>query len=166
MIKNDLTGQRFGRLTVLGPLPPGRDRKTRWRCLCDCGEETVINSAYHLTSGNTKSCGCLHHDSARDRHYKHGGKGTRLYNIWKNARQRCNNPKATDYKLYGGRGVKFSDRWANFSDFREWAEAHGYTNTLTLDRIDPNEDYSPENCRWATWKEQRHNQRRCKEVIV
>jgi len=160
----DLTGQRFGRLTVLGP-ETGTNR-TRWRCLCDCGKETVVGSSFHLTSGNTKSCGCLRRDTARARHLQHGGKGTRLYNIWKNARQRCLNPNATDFILYGGRGIRFDPVWDDFTVFQEWALRNGYTKDLTLDRIDPNGDYTPNNCRWATWEEQRHNQRRCKEVML
>lgn len=159
----DLTGQRFGRLTVLEALPG--DRRTRWRCICDCGQETVVGSGHHLTSGNTKSCGCLHRDTARDRHMVHGGKGSRLYNIWKNARQRCRNSKATDYSIYGGRGINFCAEWDSFARFQEWAMANGYRDDLTLDRINPDGDYSPQNCRWATWKEQRHNQRRCKGVM-
>lgn len=161
----DITGQRFGRLVVLGQAPAGPNGRTRWRCSCDCGAEVVVGSAYHLKSGNTRSCGCLHKDSARERHLLHGGKGTRLYNIWKNARQRCRNPKSPDFYLYGARGVRFSTEWDDFSAFRDWALSHGYTDELTLDRIDPDSDYSPENCRWATWLEQRHNQRRSKGVM-
>lgn len=160
----DLTGQTFGRLTVVRPIP-ARPR-TKWLCVCSCGRETVVNSASHLTSGNTKSCGCLHRESARARHLLHGGKGTRLYNIWKNARQRCRNPKATDYRLYGGRGVTFSEEWDDYGAFQTWAVSNGYADNLTLDRIDPNGDYCPTNCRWATWLEQRHNQRRCKKGVM
>lgn len=163
---NNLTGQRFGRLTVLGPWPPVPGGRTRWRCICDCGQETIVGSAHHLTSGNTKSCGCLHRDSARNRHLQHGGKGTRLYNIWKNARQRCRNPQNPDYYLYGARGVTFAPVWDDFATFRAWALANGYRDDLTLDRIDPDGDYGPDNCRWATWKEQRRNQRRNKEVVL
>lgn len=163
---NNLTGQRFGRLIVLGTWPPVPGGRTRWRCLCDCGQETIVGSAHHLTSGNTKSCGCLHRDSARDRHLQHGGKGTRLYNIWKNARQRCRNPKNPDFYLYGARGIIFATAWDDFATFRAWALDNGYRDDLTLDRIDPDGDYEPNNCRWATWKEQRHNQRRSKEVVL
>ena len=160
----DLTGQRFGRLTVVERLPAKKNRKTRWRCVCDCGKETEA-TIDHLTSGNTRSCGCLAREAARARHLEHGGKGTRLYNIWKNARQRCRNPKNPDFKDYGARGVQFTREWEGFGKFREWSLANGYRDDLTLDRIDVDGNYCPENCRWTTWKEQRHNQRRNKEVM-
>ena len=163
-MKLDLTGQRFGRLVALSAVEIGKGRKRRWLCRCDCGGETTTDTN-KLTSGNTRSCGCLHDEVAAARQYKHGGKGTRLYNIWKNARQRCRNPKSPDFKDYGARGIQFSKVWDDFGVFREWSLANGYTETLTLDRKDPNGDYAPENCRWATWKEQRHNQRRCREVM-
>lgn len=161
----DLTGQRFGRLVVTAEAERGKDRKRRWICRCDCGGETTTDT-HRLTGGLTKSCGCLTRESARARHLMHGGKGTRLYNIWRNARQRCRNPKTPDFHLYGGRGVSFSPVWDNFEKFRAWALANGYRDDLTLDRIDPDGDYSPDNCRWATWKEQRRNQRRCKGVVL
>lgn len=164
MKRRDLTGLRFGRLTVVGR-QPAKNKRTYWTCVCDCGQKTET-STNHLTSGNTKSCGCLHDEVAAERQYKHGGKGTRLYNIWKNARQRCRNANNPDYnKWYGARGVNFAEEWDDYKRFHEWAIANGYTDELTLDRINPDGDYSPENCRWATWKEQRHNQRRSKGVI-
>ena len=160
----NLTGRRFGRLTVLAEAERSKGRKKRWLCVCDCGGQTITDTT-KLTSGYTRSCGCLRSEKARERHLLHGGKGSRLYNIWKNARQRCRNPKSPDYYLYGARGVKFSTDWDDFETFRAWALANGYQDDLTLDRKDPDGDYTPENCRWATWKEQRHNQRRCREVM-
>lgn len=164
MERQDLTGQRFGRLVVIAESERSRYRKRRWLCRCDCGGETTTDTN-KLKSGSTRSCGCLRDEAAAGRQYKHGGKGTRLYNIWKNARQRCRNKKSPDFKDYGARGIQFSEEWDDFEKFREWSTANGYTDDLTLDRIDPNGNYSPANCRWATWKEQRHNQRRCKGVM-
>lgn len=166
MKRQDLTGQRFGRLVVIAEAERSQGRKRRWTCLCDCGGKTTTDTN-KLTSGNTQSCGCLTRETARNRHLEHGGKGSRLYNIWKNARQRCRNPKNPDYqKWYGARGVHFAREWDDFGKFREWALANGYRDDLTLDRIDPNGGYSPENCRWVDWKEQRHNQRRSKGVML
>jgi hypothetical protein len=162
----DLTGQRFGRLLVLAPAHIGTDGKVRWRCRCDCGNETIVGSAYHLTSGNTSSCGCLRQDTARERHLLHGGKGSRLYNIWKNARQRCRNPKTPDYRWYGAKGVIFSSIWDDFDAFRRWSAENGYSPELTLDRIDPFGNYEPSNCRWVTWQEQAKNKRNSKKGVV
>lgn len=164
-MKMDLTGQRFNRLTVIGHAGVDNRRHTLWHCRCDCGRE-VITTGQKLKSGNTKSCGCLRVEVARSLHFVHGGKGTRLYNIWKGAKQRCRNPKATDYELYGGRGIIFSEVWDDFKAFKAWAESSGYSDELTLDRIDPNGNYSPDNCRWVTWADQRHNQRRSKGVVL
>lgn len=96
--------------------------------------------------------------------YAHGGKGTRLYNIWKNMRQRCRNPRTPDFRLYGARGVKICAEWEDFEAFRTWSLQNSYRDDLTLDRIDPDGDYAPGNCRWATWREQRLNQRRCRRM--
>lgn len=160
---NNFIGCRFGRLVVIAEAERSKSRRRRWECVCDCGGQTVTDTT-KLTSGNTKSCGCLTKDTARARHLLHGGKGSRLYNIWKNARQRCRNPKTPDYILYGGRGIQFSPIWDDFAVFRDWAMANGYQDDLTIDRINPDGDYCPENCRWVGWKEQRQNQRRCKEA--
>lgn len=96
--------------------------------------------------------------------YRHGETGTRLYNIWSTMKARINNPKAINYHLYGGKGIKICDDWEVYESFRDWALSHGYAEAKTIDRIDGNGDYCPENCRWTTMKEQQNN--RCNNHLI
>ena len=155
----DLKGKRFGNILVLRKadsivLSSGR-KKVAWECVCDCGNYFVA-SAENLSSGHTKSCGC----STR----KHGlAKKERLYNIWVCMKQRCRDENASNYRYYGGRGISVCDEWrSDYTKFREWALSHGYKDDLTIDRIDVNENYCPENCRWITIAEQQRNTTRTK----
>lgn len=157
----DLAGMRFGKLTALHRADDYPDGKhTKWHCICDCGKEKDI-STYSLTKGITKSCGC----SATEHRLAHldeiGRKvhDKRLYSIWSNMVQRCNNPNTKCYVHYGGRGIKISPEWKDYSNFEKWALNSGYSEKLTLDRIDVNGDYCPMNCRWITHKEQCNNTR-------
>lgn len=158
----DLTGKRFGRLVVIRR-ESEIGQKVRWLCRCDCGSEKVI-SAYELTSGNTKSCGCLQSESRHFNARKHGGRGTRLYNVWKAMRQRCNDPNHSSYPHYGGRGIRVCAEWSDYQTFSEWAFANGYDpdaprGKCTIDRIDVNGDYEPSNCRWVDAATQNANRR-------
>ncbi len=153
----DLTGQVFGRLTVVGR---ATQRPSYWSCVCVCGVPKDVHRS-NLRNGNTTSCGCYH----KERVTQHGAYNTRLYNIWVNMVQRCENPRKDSYKNYGGRGIFICPEWRNdFRVFREWAITHGYDATLTIDRIDVNRSYEPNNCRWATPKQQQEN-RRTKPVV-
>ena len=155
--KLDLTGHRFGRLTVLEEAGRSTCGKIQWRCLCDCGGEIVADGG-DIKRGRTQSCGCLYRETmARGTHTTHGGRRTRLWNIWSGMRSRCNNPKTEWYKNYGGRGIHVCKDWDNFAVFRDWALSHGYTDDLTIDRIDVDGDYEPNNCRWITRADQNRN---------
>lgn len=156
----DLTGQRFGRLTVIERAENNKAGRARWLCRCDCGKYITVTGV-DLRTGNTKSCSCLKTARLIKQSTTHGESKTRLFQIWCNMRNRCYNPNVTRYDDYGGRGITVCDEWLHdFTAFRNWALSSGYSDELTLDRIDNDKGYSPDNCRWATWHEQRMNQRR------
>jgi len=164
--KIDVTGQRFGRMVALSPLPP-RNKRTFWLWRCDCGTEKAV-SLVHVKGGKIVSCGCyldevLHSDehaahcaAASKMPRSHGMSNMPEYFVWKSMRQRCENPNSRDYRWYGALGVKVCERWASFEAF---FEDMGPSAGLTLDRIAATGDYELGNCRWATWETQRKNKR-------
>ena len=173
----DLSGQTFGKLTVIRQIGITKFKSALWECRCDCGHVINVNSNA-LRTGHTKSCGCARADSTsawmKRYNTKHNGAGSRLYVVWKGIKQRTSNPNNCRYASYGGRGIKLCDEWQDFNAFREWAEANGYDanapyGVCTIDRIDVDGNYEPGNCRWVGIDVQAKNKRKagkaCKQDI-
>jgi len=156
----DISGQRFGRLVALKWIGVNKNSSSIWLCICDCGnEKEVIKDA--LKTGSTKSCGCLDIETKHLNRLKHGeSHKSRLYEIWSGMRNRCNCKNRKTYKYYGGQGVTTAPEWDDFIVFKEWALKNGYSDTLTIDRIESIGNYEPSNCRWITIQEQQKNRRK------
>lgn len=156
-VKNE-KGNIYGRLTVIQPAK-SKNGKAYWLCKCSCGKKVIV-SGDALRNKGTKSCGCLNKDTCGNLFRTHGLSKTRLYTIYNDMKQRCYNKKCAEYNIYGGNGVKVCDDWLlSFRNFYDWAMTNGYDETLSLDRIDGNKNYCPENCRWATKKTQAINRK-------
>ena len=159
-MRNEI-GNVYGRLTVL-EYDHMRKGHIYYKCACECGCVTVAEAG-NLRKGKTASCGCLRRELGVQKHTTHGyADKERLYGIWIGIKQRCNNRNYHIYKWYGGKGVKMCEEWNDYAAFRSWAYSHGYAepqegqtkgDRLSIDRIDPNKDYCPENCRWITLRE-------------
>lgn len=168
-LKIDLTGRRFGRLVVLREAEQrSKSGEVMWVCRCDCGNICEKVGLY-LRCGDTKSCGCICKNG--DQRRTHGDAGhsntARLYRTWQNMKSRCNNPSNPGYKNYGGRGIQVCDEWVNsYAKFKEWAMSNGYADNLTIERIDVDGGYYPDNCTWIPRSEQSKNVRSRTHVYV
>lgn len=161
----DLTGKKFNKLLVKGYIGKNDKNQALWLCMCECEKYIVVNTS-SLKNGHTKSCGCLKSELTIQRnktnvHIKHGKARTRIYRIYQGMKERCYNKNNERYKNYGKRGIIICDEWLNkengFINFYNWAMNNGYTDELTIDRINVDSNYEPNNCRWITNKEQQSN---------
>lgn len=149
----DLTNKKFGHLTVVKMNEErGPSNKVMCTCKCDCGN-TIVVMSNSLTTGKTVSCGC------RIQKKTHGMKNTRIYRIWAGMKNRCTNVNNQSYSDYGGRGITLCEEWNKFENFYKWSKESGYSDNLTIDRINVNGNYEPNNCRWATYEQQNNNKR-------
>lgn len=152
----DMTGEKYGRLTVISYIPISRG-KSKWLCQCDCGNETFVTRS-NLVMGKIRSCGCMKKEMIGNLNKKHGMRHTRLYRIWLNMKTRCHNPNYKESDRYMERGISICSEWDDdFTKFYEWSMNNGYADNLTIDRINNDGNYEPSNCRWVTRSVQNRN---------
>lgn len=168
MATENLIGQKFGRLTVVGLAGRDKHGNALWDCKCDCGNlKKNPTRGFDLKSGITSSCGCAFRESEYYKKTYHGHSKERIYKEYKSMRMRCFRSSWEGYQNYGGRGITVCEEWKNnFMAFYEWAMSNGYNDALSLDRIDVNGNYEPSNCRWVSIKAQMNNKRNSRRVDV
>jgi hypothetical protein len=154
----DITNKTIGLWTVIERVKIDKPH-THWLCKCKCGTIRIVDGD-ELRTGRSNSCGCVRNKESSKRMNTHGLSDTRIYNIWTDVKKRCYNKRNKEFHNYGGRGISVCEAWKhNFIDFYNWAMDNGYSDDLTIDRMDVNGNYEPSNCRWATWSEQGRNKR-------
>lgn len=162
----NLTGQKFNMLTIVSFAGFDNGHRSRWNCKCECGNDKII-TGYDIKSGHSVSCGCFARMKVKNKMTTHGLRKHPLYNIWAGMKQRCNNFNSLAYKNYGGRGIKICKEWDDsFKNFYNWAIKNGYNDNLTIERINNDDGYNPNNCKFIPFEDQAKNKRSSKIWII